>query len=32
MTDFELLSIIFMVMSMVITVLVEWIKQNQEKK
>ncbi len=32
MSDFEILSITFMVMSIVISVLIEWIKQNQTKK
>ncbi len=32
MSDFEILSITFIVMGMVVTILVEWIKQNQTKK
>lgn len=32
MSDFEILSITFMAMGMIVTVLIEWIKQNQTKK
>ena len=32
MSDFEILSITFTVMGIVVTILIEWIKQNQTKK
>ena len=32
MNDFEILSISFMVMGIIVTILVEWIKQGKTKK